>query len=192
MLLFLQKKPTTMKTILVITLAVLTFHLKAQEPRYQAYSTSLTIIGTKNGKDLQWENKNINIALDYKTGEFIASLKGSDFSDKKAGQPAVDDAEASPDRIFDLSGTFPVNALINQQATTANYDVELQLTNEDDSLFETILFKMTVTRPQEGQAQYRIFILTGTLFADQLQLPAFNGLDNEISLQLFFNAYWEN
>ncbi len=181
-----------MKTILLITLTSLVFQLKAQEPRYQAYSTSLTIIGTKNGKDLQWENKNINIALDYKTGEFVAALKGSDFSDKKAGQPAVDNAEASPDRIFKLSGTFPVDALINQQTINANYDVELQLTNEDVSLFETILFKMAVTKPGEGQAQYRIFVLTGTLYADELQLPAFEDMNNEISIQLFFNAYWEN
>jgi len=181
-----------MKTMLLFTLAFLAIILNAQEPRYQAYSTSLTIIGTKNGNDLQWENKNINIALDYKTGEFVAALKGSDFSDKRAGQPPVDSAEASPDRIFNLSGTFPVDALINQQAINAGYDVELQLANEDQSLLETILFKMTVTKPGEGQAQYRIFVLTGTLYADELQLPAFEGLDNDIRIQLFFNAYWEN
>lgn len=178
--------------ILVITLVAIALNIKAQEPRYQAYSSSLTILAVKDGQKIEWHNKNINMALNYKTGDFIANIKGSDFSDPRSGQPELDDAEASPDRLFKLSGIFPIDALTDQQTTNANYEVELQLTNQDDSLFETILFKMNVTKPGDGDLSYRIFVLNGTLYAYDLQLPVFEGMDNEISLQLFFNAYWED
>lgn len=164
----------------------------AQESHYQTYSTSLTIIATKDGHDLQWENKQIPIVLNYKTGDFVATIKGNDFADKGAGQPMVDTAAASPDRVFTITGVFPVDNLIDQQEINAQYTVELQLTNNDNSLFETILFKMDVTKPGAGQANYRIFVLTGTLYANDLDLPAFAGMDNEITLQLFFNAFWQD
>ncbi len=182
-----------MKIITVFfSMLLLLSGLKAQEPRYQTYSTSFTIVATKDGQDMEWRNKKIDMVLNYQTGDFIANIKGSDFSNKNQGQAANNISEASPDKIFKLSGIFPIDALINQQTTHANYQIELQLTNEDESVFERIMFDMSVTKPGDGEASYRIFILTGTLYANQIQLPAFEGMDNEIKLQLFFNAYMQN
>jgi hypothetical protein len=59
--------------ILVITLVAIALNIKAQEPRYQAYSSSLTILAVKDGQKIEWHNKNINMALNYKTGDFIAN-----------------------------------------------------------------------------------------------------------------------
>ena len=171
-----------MKYIL-FTLALIVYLAgTAQEPRYQTYSTALTVLGTKNDTDIEWTNKNINIVLNYKTGDFKATLKESDFanSTKKNNQENLN--MFGDGNVFTLTGIFPINELLNQQQTTASYSIELQLQNEDGSLFESILFNTSVTKPGEGQLNYRIFVLTGTLQKQEFDLPVFEGMDNELSI----------
>ena len=181
-----------MKHIFAIIMLLSVLALEAQEPRYQTYSTALTVAGTKNGSNVEWTNKDINVILNYKTGDFKATINEADFRNSSQKKPQQGDNIFDDGKTFILSGVFPISDLINQQSITASYTTELQLTTQDESLFEPIMFNMTVTKPGEGQANYRIFVLTGQLYKDEFDLPAFEGMDNNIEIRLFFNAFWQD
>jgi hypothetical protein len=68
--------------------------------------------------------------------------------------------------------------------------VELQLICKDPEIDKPINFKMYITYP--GSGQYRIFTLNGKLYNDELNIPAFNGFDNEIEVWIVFNAFSSN
>ncbi|MCF8347866.1 MAG: hypothetical protein K9G61_03550 [Bacteroidales bacterium] len=181
-----------MKHLFIFIMLASVLVLEAQEPRYQTYSTALTVAGTKNSSNVEWTNKDINVVLNYKTGDFKATINEADFRNSSQKQPEQGENIFDDGETFLLSGVFPISGLINQQSVTASYTTELQLTTQDESLFESIMFNMTVTKPGEGQANYRIFVLTGQLYKDEFDLPAFEGMDNDIEIRLFFNAFWQD
>ena len=177
--------------LISITLLMLffTIALFAQQPQYQTYTAIMKISAVKEGEQFQWENKNITVRLDYKTGEFISRLKNHDF--EKTGTPAATIADSTEQEMeYTLKGIFPVYDIINQKSINQNYTVELILNNDDLRLRESVLFDMQITRPNSGQnSSYRVFSLHGKLYNNQLNLPAFEGYDDEIEIWLLFNGY---
>ena len=89
-----------------------------------------------------------------------------------------------------LVGIMPIDQIINQKIINQEYDIELQLINNDISLSEVLNFKMNIMLPNQGPDNYRVFTLTGTLYNDVLNLKAFKGYDNEVEIRLMFNAFW--
>lgn len=160
-----------------------------QAPKYQTYSANLLIIATKGGENYQWQNKNITVTLNYKTGNFKAIIHNSDFYNKET-DIRVNEDSISDNSEFMLIGIMPIDQIINQKIINQEYDIELQLINNDISLSEMLNFKMNIMRPNQGPDNYRVFTLTGTLYNDTLNLPAFKGYDNEVVIQLMFNAFW--
>jgi hypothetical protein len=155
---------------------------------YVIQNPVLKIIATKNGEDFQWENKNISVALAYQTGQFAIKLSNDDFVLNKTDQPAISDT-IEDNREFTISGIFPIDQIIDQLPNNQQYVVELQLSNWDLSIDQTLNFNLNVTNPGTNQAQYRMFQMTGKLYNDELQLPAFDGFDNEVEIWILFNGF---
>ena len=177
-----------------IALAIIVFAVNtglAQETRYQTFTAALKINAFKEGENFQWENKNITTFLDYRNGDFITRLKNTDFySTVHPEFHQQKDGGAELEYLF--KGIFPITDIINQKSINQTYPVELQLICEELGLDKTIAFQMTITRPGSGSKNYRIFSLQGKLYNDELQLPAFEGFDNEIDIWIVFNAYSNN
>lgn len=162
--------------------------LAQQGAGYIIQKPVLKISADKNGENFQWENKNISIALNYKTGEFAMKLSNKDFVMNKTSQPENPDSFES-EREFSLTGLFPIDQIIDQLQNNQQYNVELQLSNWDLSLDNTLNFNLNVTNPGTSKAQYRMFQMNGKLYNDELQLPAFEGYDNEIEIWIYFNGF---
>ncbi len=146
----------------------------------------------KDGENHQWENKNITVMLDYKIGSFLVRLKNTDFNNPDAQTAALTDPETEV-REFTMKGIFPIRDIINQKPINQDYVVELQLINQELMLNRTILFNVKVTNTSQSAAgQYRVFLLSGTMYNDEMQLPGFVGFENEIELFIGFNAFMNN
>lgn len=179
-----------MKTYLfLIFLTITTLLSYSQEPNFQTYSADLLIIATKDGKDYQWENKNISVTLNYKTGAFKAVINNRDFYNKQTNTKIKEDS-ISVDSEFIITDIMPIEQIINQKTVNQVYDIELQLINRSINLSEMLNFKMNIMRTSQNPDSYRVFTLTGTLNNDQLNLPAFSGYDNEVEIRIIFNAFW--
>ncbi len=171
------------KLFLILIFSLSIHYISAQEPGYITYSSSVKLIALQGSESYEWENTDSSVVLNYKTGDFIARLKNSDFYNPLHPEPSDPDIEQE-EREFLFKGIFPINDLINQKSTSQHYNVELQLICDDLRLNEPVNFEMTVTNPNPGSSQksYRIFSMQGILYNDQLNLQAFDGFDNEIEL----------
>jgi hypothetical protein len=162
--------------------------LFGQQTQYLTYTSTMRIRAMKNGERTEWENKNISVRLDYRTGDFISYLRNYDFVNHEMASSLQNDSIVSK-REFTLSGVFPINDIINQQQEQQDYKVELQLRNDDSNLAKSLLFDMMITRPSSGSNRaYRIFSLNAVLYNDQMHMPAFAGYDNEIEIWLLFSG----
>lgn len=161
----------------------------AQTIRYQTYTAVMKITATKDGQQYQWENKKISVVLDYKTGEFTCRLKNTDFYDPDNPQNFATNT-ALNQLDYTLSGIFPIRHIIHQQTIRQDYKVELQLSNQELMLNQTILFDMSIMRPNpSGDGNYRVFSLEGTMNNAEADLPAFRKFNDEITIRLEFNGY---
>jgi len=75
-------------TLFIISLFLLLNPAFSQETRYQTYKAQMKINANKNGEMFKWENKNITVTLDYRTGEFLLKLINTDFQQSE-GNGAV-------------------------------------------------------------------------------------------------------
>jgi hypothetical protein len=156
--------------------------------RYQTMKSTIKISAMKNGVNYVWENKNINLVLDYKVGNLNVYLKNKDFVN-------VNDAPDSPidslgwDLEYILQGIVPINDIIMQTAIKREYVVELNIINRELGLNNPIQFNLTVTRPGTTQQNYRLFSMRGRMYNSVLQLPAMEGFDDEIEIWIGWTAY---
>ena len=151
---------------------------------YQTYKSVMKISAMKDGVNHQWENKTITVVINYQTGETTVKLNNYDFNQNIAPQ----ETEVS-EYSYTLSGILPVREIINQKQINQTYVVEMQLINYELSLNQTLKFDLTVTNPGTSQANYRMFVYQGKLYNDEVQLPAFEGFENEVELWINFSGY---
>jgi hypothetical protein len=179
-----------MKTFLISgILLFMATAVVAQQSKFVTYNSAMKILARNNGEAVEWENTNISVNFDYRTGEFITYLTNTDFANPNADADNTGDDEVQR-RQLTLEGTFPINDIINQQQATQNYKVELQLRADDLNLSETILFDMTIMQPETGEGKSsRFFKLSGILYNEETNLPAFIGYDNDIQIWLLFNGF---
>ncbi len=170
--------------LFLIFLSGITF---SQEVRYQTLKAQLKIDAVKNGEHYQWENKNIAIMLNYKTGEFILRLKNTDFINS-TGETQTAEEDDSIETEYLFKGIFPIFDIINQESINQKYPVKLQLTCDEPEIDQTLNFQMEITRLGSDSGNYRIFTLQGIMYNNEVQIPAFEGFDNEINLMIMFNA----
>jgi len=149
------------------------------------------LVAQQGEESYQWENSDNTVYLDYKTGDFKVRMKNSDFYNPL--HPAPSDSELEQEvREFIFQGILPIYDMINQKNINQQYNIELDLVCDDLRLFETVNFNMTITRPNASSgSNYRIFSLQGMLYNDQLNLPFFEGFNNEIELNIVFNGFFE-
>ncbi len=178
-----------MKYIALFVLLTYCSVSNAQEAKYQTYSADLTIIATKNGKDQQWQNKNILVVLDYKTGNIQIEMKNSDFYNKETNSLSENNEE-SDNTQFTLKGILPIERILDQKTHNQEYNVELQLVNDDINFSKMVNFNMNILKTSQKSKSYRVFTFIGSLYNDELNLPAFKGFDNEIEIRIMFNAFW--
>ena len=185
-------KSIIMKVILSILAFSFIFNcISAQEAGYRTYSSSIKLIASQGEESYQWENNDNTVYLNYKTGDIKVRMKNRDFYNPLHPAPSDPDLEQE-EREFVFQGILPIYDMINQKSMNQQYNVELDLVCDDLRLFETINFNMTITRPGSGSENtYRIFSLHGILYNDQLNLPFFEGFNNEIEMYINFNGYFE-
>ena len=180
-----------MKTLsLLIILSLPACLLIAQQPGYKTLRSSIKLIAVEGDETYQWENTDNTVFLDYKTGDFKVRLTNRDFYNPLHPEPEDPDLNEE-EREFLLQGMLPINDIINQKNTSQNYQVELQLICDALRMNETIQFDMKITKPGSSSQSYRIFVLKGILYNDQLKLPLFEGFDNEIEMLINFNGIFE-
>ena len=177
------------KYIVLLSIIINNLLLFSQSPQFQTYSADLLIIATKDGENFQWQNKDIVVTLNYKTGAFKAIINNHDFYNKESNTKVAEDSISSNSKFL-LIDILPINRIIDQKTINQDYDIELQLTNNDISLSKMLNFKMNVMRPNQNANSYRVFTLTGILYNQELNLPAFAGFDNEVEIKLLFNGFW--
>lgn len=171
--------------ILLITSSIMVY---AQQPQFQTYSAILQITATKGNDSEQWQNKDIVVTLNYKTGDFKAIINNYDFYNKLTNSSISRDSISKNE--FVLKGIMPINKIIDQKSVNQNYDIELELINEEMYLNQTINFKMDIMRPNQKAGGYRVFTLAGILYNHELNLPAFTGYNNKIEMRIMFNGSW--
>ena len=163
--------------------------LAQQDAQYIIHNSLMKIKAGKKGESLEWQNDNVSVRFDYRTGEFITYLTNTDFV-KPGEDIGMTKESGATKRQLTLSGTLPISDIINQQQSAQNYKVELNLEADDLDMAETILFDMLITKPESSNSKsYRVFTLNGILYNDQTNLPAFVGYDNEIQLWLIFTGF---
>ncbi len=176
-----------MKHIILISLLLIFFSGRTQEAKYQTYSADLEIIATKDGVDYQWQNSDILVNLNYKTGKINIEIKSNDFHNKGQTKPTEN---LNNDLRYSLIGYLPIEQVINQKTNTKQYTVELQLINDNIDFSDVLNFTMSVMRTNQQANSYRVFTFVGTLYNDKLQIPAFKEFDNQIDIRIMFNAFW--
>jgi hypothetical protein len=160
-----------------------------QDAQYLIHNSLMKIMASKNGESFEWQNDDVSVRLDYRTGDFITYLTNTDFV-KPGEDIGMTKESGATKRQLTLSGTLPISDIINQQQSAQNYKVELNLKADDLDMSETILFDMLITKPESSNSKsYRVFTLNGILYNDQTNLPAFVGYDNEIQLWLIFTGF---
>lgn len=175
-----------MKKILAALCILLAFQTVAQVAEYRVINGTLIINASKDGQAYRFTNNNILVNLNYQDGSFLLKLSNTDFYQADStSNTNLQDTLAQ--QQFSFSGILPLNQILNQQTTEQNYDIELQLINNNLNLYQTINLNMAVTVPNaSGQKNYRIFNMSGTLDNNQLQLPAFTNFDNDIDFWIQF------
>ena len=113
----------------------------------------MELSGNKDGKRIQWENNNITVALDYKTGNFISRIKNTDFYEKQFRDQATNENIEQKEIL--LKGIFPIEQIIDQKSINATYNIELELITPEGS--SVINFNVDVSKPGKGQNAYRVF-----------------------------------
>lgn len=177
------------KIYFVVLLCFIVGSLFAQQGTgYVIQKPVMKISAIKDGQNYQWENPDISISLDYQVGTFNLQLSNDDFRVNQTNQLLIADT-VEDNRQFTLSGTFPINQIIDQLETNQSYNVELNLSNWDLNIDQTLNFNLTVTNPGTTQVNYRMFQMNGVLYNDELQLPAFNGFNNEVEIWILFNGF---
>lgn len=176
--------------LIILAMSFSINYAAAQQANYRTYSSVVKLSAFQGDENYQWENKDIVVFLDYKNGDFLVRLKNKDFYNKLHPEPA-DPGEEQEEREFLFKGILPIRDIINQKSNSQTYDVELQLICDDLRMNETVNFKMTISRPGSSSQNYRIFMLQGILYNDLLNLPLFEGFNNEIELFINFNGYFE-
>ena len=177
-----------MKTYLKILVIFFTLPLFAQVPQYRIIKGTLIINATKDEHAFRYTNKNIVVNLDYRVGNFLLKLSNTDFYqvDSTTNKNIKDTLSQQQ---YVLSGILPINDILNQQSIEQNYLIELQLSNDNLDIHQTINMNLTITLPNtSGQSNYRIFNMNGLLYNDELQLPAFAGYDNKIDFWIQFSG----
>ncbi len=184
----------SMKTFLIILITGLTLNVFPQQANFRTYSSVIKLIAYQGNEKYEWENKDNVVFLNYKTGDIIIRLHNKDFYNPLHPAPVTDsDTDIDvEDREFVFKGILPIRDIINQKTNTQKYTVELQLICDDLRLNEPVNFEMTIMRPGNSADQnYRIFSLDGILYNDRLNIPLFEGFNNEVELFINFNGYFE-
>jgi hypothetical protein len=183
-------KSFKMKSVLVsVILFFSATILHAQQAQFMTYNSMMKIKASKNGEPVEWENPNVSVRFDYRSGEFITYLTNTDFV-KPGSDINITKESDVPTRQLTLEGTLPISDIINQKQESQNYMVELNLKNTELNLSETILFDLLITKPETGNSKaYRVFTMNGLLYNDQTNFPAFNGYENEIQIWLIFSGF---
>ena len=142
----------------------------------------------KDGEGYIWENKNINLVLDYKIGDLKVFLTNKDFVNVDEQQTTLVDSDEEK-REFIIKGILPINDIIQQLVINKQYFVELNLINRELDIDNPLRFDLTVTNPGTSQRNYRMFSMHGEMYNSDLQLPGFYGFDDKIEIWINWTAY---
>ena len=129
--------------------------------------------------------------LDYGLGNLLVKLRNKDFIAVNETSPeAINSADI--EREYIVRGALPINEILNQKQIKDRYFIELSLVNSELGINHPVPFDLTVTTPNPSinKAKYRSFSLHGTFSNSELQLPYFEGFEDEIEIWIKWTAYY--
>lgn len=179
------------KLLLIFVLLLMVNSVLPQQSKrvFQTHNAELTVYAIRNNKGYEWKNDNIIVSLNYKTGQFLAKFTNNDFVRPGETIVSVNDS-VDVNRVFELSGNFPVEEIVHQSSQEQQYNVELSFKNIENAEVYSILFKMKVIRPNKSSGgNYRIFILEGDLDTEEIKLSALKNFDKDVHLRLQFSGF---
>ncbi len=181
---------TAALSLLLISLT-LNFFGQFERNSYQTQKTRIKVGIVQNGEWFIIEHKDINLVLDYGLGNLQINLKNTDFATLNYNQSETD-YTLNEERVYTIKGTIPINEILNQKNIEAQYFVELLLTNRELGINHPVRFDLTVSspNPSTNRAKFRNFILHGTFQNHELQLPYFEGYDDNIEVWIKWTAYY--
>jgi hypothetical protein len=177
-------------TALVLSWICLNLFGQYEINRYQTQVSKIKVSAIRDEKPYILENKDINLMLDYRVGNFQAKLRNKDF--RNANDPVAQTIDSlNTEREYIIQGILPINDIFLQQNITRQYFVELNLISQELGINHPVRFDLTVTNPNPGanQSRYKIFVLHGILYNHELQLPYFKGFEDEIEIWIEWNAF---
>lgn len=105
-------KTSHMKSqLLLFVFIISSYVIFAQAPKYQTYTADLLIIATKNGDNIQWQNKDIVVTLSYKTGDLKVIINNSDFYNNQTNSRVKED-DILDNSEFIFTGNLPIDRTI--------------------------------------------------------------------------------
>ena len=120
-----------MKKLLILSLiafAGLQVFAQFERNSYQTQKVIIKVGAIKDGEWYIYENKNINLLLDYGLGNLLVKLKNKDFIAVNETSPeAINSADI--EREYIVRGALPINEILNQKQIKDRYFIELSLVN---------------------------------------------------------------
>ena len=143
------------------------------------------IYASRNGEQVHKSTKELNVLLNYVTGEFYCGIQQKDlqlFSDEEL----PDDVER-PDRAYmKINGIMPVESMQYDVATDQQYKVEMSFTVLEQEA--PVVFDVYVKNYQQSGG-FRQFIGSADLNLRDVGMTEFVGYDPNLKLVFSFQAF---
>jgi len=144
------------------------------------------IYATRNGEQVHKFTKELNVLLNYVTGEFYCGIQQKDlqlFNDEEL----PDDVER-PDRPYmKIKGIMPVESMQYDAASDQQYKVEMSFTVLEE--MAPVVFDVYVKNYQQTSGGFRQFIGSADLNLYDLGITEFAGYNPNLKLVFSFQAF---
>ena len=143
------------------------------------------IYASRNGEQVHKSTKELNVLLNYVTGEFYCGIQQKDlqlFSDEEL----PDDVERPERAYMKINGIMPVESMQYDVATDQQYKVEMSFTVLEQEA--PVVFDVYVKNYQQSGG-FRQFIGSADLNLRDVGMTEFVGYDPNLKLVFSFQAF---
>jgi len=143
------------------------------------------IYATRNGEQVHKSTREINVLLNYVTGEFYCGIQQKDlqlFTDEEL----PDDVERPERSYMTIKGIMPVESMQYDNATDQQYKVEMNFTVLEEEA--PVVFDVHVKNYKQSGG-FRQFMGSADLNLSDFGITEFEGYDPNLKLVFSFQAF---
>jgi len=137
----------------------------------------------REGKPVKVEAKNFGLKLNYETGGFFARI---DLTDSRLYADDEIEFRIPGDEILEISGTIPINEIIDNQSEKRQYVHELEVKHLSANV--PVVFTFDVGYISNSASRVTIFRVNGKINLLDYGVKDLKGYDPEVNLFLSFQA----